>query len=218
MLVSKTILPNKALLDALSTRKDVERLLKEGFELNSYESRIYIALLKRSMNSKEVSAAGRVPLPRVYDTLRSLSEKGFAQQVGAVYEPVQPSVALESRISRLREQSEAELEQKENAMKALVEILQPIYQRRTEKLQDPVLLKGLDSTASRLLEILTASKDIIFLVKKAIKVKDALKRYLQTAPLEGKRVRIIFPSEAKLTPEDIELTAHREPCDRAGLV
>jgi len=135
---------------------------------------------------------------------RDIVRNPFVMRDGIIEPNTWP--ALESRISRLREQSEAEHGQRENAKKTPVEILQPMYERRTEKLQDPVLLKGLDSTASRLLEILTLSKDVIFLVKKAIKVKDAMKRYLETALLEGRRVRIIFPSGAKLTPDDIELT------------
>ncbi|MBI2649366.1 MAG: TrmB family transcriptional regulator [Thaumarchaeota archaeon] len=180
--------------------------MKEEFKLNSYESRIYIALLKRGMNSKEVSSAAGVPLPRVYDTLGRLSEKGFVERIGGVYEPIPPSIALESRISRLKVAFEDEHAHRGNAKKTLVELLQPSYERRLEKSQDPVLLKGLDSTGNRLLEILTTSKDIIFLVRKAIKVKEALKRYLELAPLGGKRVRLILPRQARLTKADLELT------------
>ena len=183
------------LCDTVSMQRDAERLLKEEFKLNSYESRIYIALLKRGMNSKEVSSAAGVPLPRVYDTLRSLSEKGFVEQIGGVYEPILPSIAIESRISKLKATFEQEHAHRGNAKK-----------RRPEKSQDPVFLKGLDSTGNRLLSILTSSKDIIFLVRKAIKGKEALKRYLELAPLGGKRVRIILPRQAKLTKDDLELT------------
>ena len=194
------------LCDTVSMQRDAERLLKEEFKLNSYESRIYIALLKRGMNSKEVSSAAGVPLPRVYDTLRSLSEKGFVEQIGGVYEPILPSIAIESRISKLKATFEEEHAHRGNAKKTLVELLQPTYKRRPEKSQDPVLLKGLDSTGNRLLSILTSSKDVIFLVRKAIKVKEALKRYLELAPLGGKRVRIILPRQARLTKDDLELT------------
>src|SRR5438094_10452070 len=93
-----------------------------------------------------------------------------------------------------------------NSKKTLVELLQHSYKRRPEKSQDPVLLKGLDSTGNRLLSILTSSKDVIFLVRKAIKGKEALKRYLELAPLGGKRVRIILPRQARLTKDDVELT------------
>lgn len=162
-------------------QKDAERLLKEDFKLNSYASKIYIALLKRGMNSKEVSSAAGVPLPRVYDTLRSLSEKGFVERIGGVYEPIRPSIALESRISRLKAAFEEEHEHRGSTKKALVELLQPTYKRRTEKFQDPVLLKGLDSTGNRLLEILTTSKDVIFLVRNRLetafrKLLDGYKR------------------------------------------
>jgi len=190
----------------LSTNRDTERLLKEEFKLNSYESRIYIALLKRGMNSRKYTRPRECRSPgcttRSGASRRRVSLSGWAQSTNLSGRPW----PLESRISRLKEQSEAEHGQRENAKKTLVEILQPMYEGRVEKLQDPVLLKALDATASRLLEILTLSKDVIFLVKKAIKVKDAMKRYLETTLLEGRRVRIIFPSNAKLTPDDIELT------------
>ncbi len=88
----------------------------------------------------------------------------------------------------------------------MVGLLQPTYEGRVGKSQDPVLLKGLESTGNRLLEILTSSRDVVFLVRKAIKVKEALKGYLELAPLGGKRVRIILPRHARLTRDDLELT------------
>lgn len=57
--------------------QELESLLKE-LGLTEYESKAYLVLLGCDMCTAEViSASGRIPLPRVYDTMQTLAKKGL---------------------------------------------------------------------------------------------------------------------------------------------
>lgn len=181
---------------------DVEQLLKDGFNLNSYEARVYIALLRHAMSPKEVSSAAKVPLPRVYDTLRSLSEKGFIEALEGSYRSITPTAALEARMVQFRTSFEKEQLLRERAKKKIDQALRPIYSEREETIQEPVLLRGISSIGSKLLEIVKDSKDIIFLVRKAVEIKDTFKAYLESITIKNKRIRMIVPSDIQLSSSD----------------
>lgn len=59
------------------TESTIESALK-SFGLTEYESRAYVTLLSLgTATADELSRRGRIPLPRVYDTLTELQRKGF---------------------------------------------------------------------------------------------------------------------------------------------
>ena len=183
-------------------KSSVQILLKEAFKLNSYEANVYTALLARPIGPKEISRTSKVPLPRVYDTLAALSEKGFVEETSGKYNAVNPLSALDSRIAQFKSAFEREQLAREEVKKRIVETLKPIYSRRIELTNDPVLLKGINSIGSRFLEILSDSKDIIFLVREGVKIKETFKSYLETIPLSSKSVRIILPTGTNFSESD----------------
>ncbi len=180
----------------------VQVLLKEAFKLNSYEANVYAALLARPMSPKEISRTSKVPLPRIYDTLAVLSQKGFVEEAVGRYNAVNPLSALDSRIAQFKSTFEKEQLAREEAKKRIVEALKPVYSKRIETTADPVLLKGINSIGSRFLEIMRNSRDVIFLVRKGIKIKETFKSYLEAVPLSRKRIRIIFPAGSDFTESD----------------
>jgi len=53
--------------------------IKEFFNLNIYESKVWIALLSKGVASAgEIAAISGVPRSRTYDVLESLEKRGFA--------------------------------------------------------------------------------------------------------------------------------------------
>src|SRR4030042_38870 len=53
--------------------------IKDHFDLNLYETKVWLALLSKGVASVgEVAALSRVPRSRTYDVLESLEKKGFA--------------------------------------------------------------------------------------------------------------------------------------------
>ena len=67
-------------------QKDFLNKLKD-FGLNSYESKLWIALLSRGVSTAgELSDIANVPRSRSYDVLESLEKKGYVEKIHGVEE------------------------------------------------------------------------------------------------------------------------------------
>jgi sugar-specific transcriptional regulator TrmB len=181
----------------------IESLLKEAFDLNSYEAKVYIALMAGPLSPKDTSAASKVPLPRVYDTLRGLTEKGFVQYVGGSYRSVRPEVALESRMANYDHEFDEKQAARKEAKLEIIKRVAPLH-RGTYEMKRPVMLSGIESIGGAFLDIISSSSDILFLVRKAMKAKSRFIAYLESTSTSGKKIRIILPPEAGVTASDIE--------------
>ena len=95
----------------------VERLRGMGF--TNYEARIYLALLgEASLTVADIVRKSGVPQPKVYESTRTLTERGFIERVlGNVQSfcAVDPTTAFNNH----RERAESELERQAREMKAL---------------------------------------------------------------------------------------------------
>ena len=79
-------------------KENILKELKNSFKLSLYEARTYLSLLDGNNNVKTISRDSKVPLPRIYDILRSLEDKGFVKKLNKKYSPVEPEIALEGQI------------------------------------------------------------------------------------------------------------------------
>ncbi|MBI2452521.1 TrmB family transcriptional regulator [Candidatus Pacearchaeota archaeon] len=60
-------------------KQDLVKRIKEYFDLNIYETKVWMALLSRGIASAgEISVISGVPRSRTYDVLESLEKRGFA--------------------------------------------------------------------------------------------------------------------------------------------
>ncbi|MDG7013390.1 MAG: TrmB family transcriptional regulator [Nitrososphaerota archaeon] len=175
-----------------------EELLRDAFGLNSYESKLYIALLGRGMKAGEAAQASGVPQSRTYDTLRSLEQKGFVVESDGVYQSATPSAALGSRIAKYVVDFEARLAGRQSAMRTIVAELEPLARPRDGE-QEPVMLKGLESIAAAFLEVLRESEDAFLLVRKGIEAKTAFLGVLGQAGRKPRRVKLMVPTSQRLT-------------------
>jgi len=185
--------------------EEIEGELREKFGLNSYEARGYLALVVAPMKPKDLSTAADIPMPRIYDTLRALQTKGFVHQRGQDYVAESPSVALKTYLLGHQRSFEKARESKEASMLRIVERLQPVIASNDELSQEPVLLRGIDAIAGRFFEILSTSRDITLMVRKALKVKSVFSEYLEAFPLSGKRIRLLLPSKPRINERDARL-------------
>ncbi len=119
--------------------------LKE-FGLNSYESKVWAALLSRGVSTAgELSDIANVPRSRSYDVLETLEKKGFVvMKVGKPikYIAVPPTEAIERVKKRIKQDAEEE-EKKLEELKTS-EILEELTQLHTQGIetQDPSDLTG----------------------------------------------------------------------------
>ena len=187
--------------------QDPESSLKDNFKLSSYEARAYLSLLRLGeQNPKQISASAEVPMPRIYDTLESLMAKGFAIKSEQGYSPIPPKQALRGRSSQFESEFELEQRQRKHVEEALVAQLEPAPKIAKES-GEIAILRGLNSIANKFSELLEDSNDIILIAKRAIEAKEVFIPLLveYAASKKGaKKIRIIAPSDAKITRNEAE--------------
>ncbi|MDP3990262.1 MAG: helix-turn-helix domain-containing protein [archaeon] len=187
-------------------QKDFLNKLKD-FGLNSYESKLWIALLSRGVSTAgELSDISNVPRSRAYDVLESLEKKGFiVMKVGKPikYLAVPPSEVIE-RVKR-KIQEDTDVKQKTLTQLKESETLDELNTLHTEgiKLVDPTdksgAFRGRDKVHEHLSTMIKNAQKTITLVtsKDGLDRKfDALGNHLKKAAKNGVEIRIAATSPA----------------------
>ena len=75
-------------------KQELVKKIKEYFNLNIYETKVWLALLSKGVASAgEVAELSGVPRSRTYDVLESLEKQGFAMmKLGKPVKYISPSV------------------------------------------------------------------------------------------------------------------------------
>jgi len=91
-------------------KPELVKKIKDYFNLNIYETRVWLALLSKGIASAgEIAEASEVPRSRTYDVLESLEKQGFAiSKIGkpAKYIAVRPSIILEKMKANTMKEAE----------------------------------------------------------------------------------------------------------------
>ncbi len=184
----------------------LEDKLKNAFKLNLYETRVYLSLLEGKSGPKEIASASRVPMSRVYDTLKSLEKKGFVEHLDDSYVSVPPDIALQGRIAQFRAEFEAESEEREMTEKEILDGLNSLT--KIEKVVPELLvLKGIYSIAGKFLEVLKGSDDVFITIRHGLEAGAVFGSYLENASGMPRRIRALVPEEVELTDEYLELAS-----------
>jgi HTH-type transcriptional regulator, sugar sensing transcriptional regulator len=186
-------------------QKDFLGKLKD-FGLNSYESKLWIALLSRGVSTAgELSDISNVPRSRAYDVLESLEKKGFIiVKVGKPikYLAVPPAEVVE----RVKKKVVQDADEKGRILSQLKEsdVLAELNTLHTEgiKLVDPTdksgAFRGLDKVHEHLLTMVkNANKSITLMVSKNgfDRKYDLLINPLKKAAKAGVDIRIVGPQD-----------------------
>ncbi len=187
-------------------QKDFLNKLKD-FGLNSYESKLWIALLSRGVSTAgELSDISNVPRSRAYDVLESLEKKGFIiVKVGKPikYLAVPPGEVVE----RVQKKILVDAEQKNKVLADLKtsDILSQLNTLHTEgvKLVDPTdksgAFRGRDKVHEHLTSMIkSAQKSITIMTsKEGLERKyDALGNHLRRAAKAGVEIRFATATNA----------------------
>jgi len=185
-------------------QKDFISKLKD-FGLNSYESKLWIALLSRGVSTAgELSDISNVPRSRAYDVLESLEKKGFIiVKVGKPikYLAVTPTEVVERVKKKVRE----EAEQRSQVLTKLKEsdILDELNTLHNEgvKLIDPTdksgAFRGRDKVHDHLIAMVKrAKKSVTMITSKdgAERKHDLLVNHFKKALKAGINVKVAVPN------------------------
>ena len=169
-------------------KQELVNKIKDYFNLNVYETKVWLALLGKGIASAgEIAEISRVPRSRTYDVLESLEKKGFAIiKLGkpVKYIGIKPHLILEKLKNNVRSGAEEkiislvnlkETEEFSKLEKLYKEGLSPI-----KKEDYSAALKGRSNISNYLREILqNASKEVIICTN-AEDVDSKLKLFQQT--------------------------------------
>jgi sugar-specific transcriptional regulator TrmB len=187
--------------------KDFLNKLRD-FGLNTYESKIWTALLSRGVSTAgELSDIANVPRSRSYDVLESLEKKGFIilkPGKPIKYLAVRPEEVIDRVKKKVQEETDKQLELIENLKSE--DILTKLTSLHNQGLDlvEPIdltgAIKGRKNIYNHLATMIKRAKKTITLItsEEGIKRKqDALLRYFLKAKQKGVKIRIASPLDIK---------------------
>jgi len=158
--------------------------IKDYFELNIYETKVWLALLgKGSASAGEIATISGVPRSRTYDVLESLEKKGFAIiKLGkpVKYLGVKPRIILEKLKNNVRTEAEEKFQTLMNVKKTNEFIqLEELYNVGISPVKREDLsasIKGRSTISNHLKEIIdSAKKEVIICTNfNEMKIKEKL--------------------------------------------
>mgnify|MGYP003987252191 CR=1 FL=1 len=181
--------------------------LRQLFNLNLYEVKIWTALLSRGVSTAgELSEIGDVPRSRAYDVLESLEKKGFVvMKLGKPinYIAVEPGEVVE-RAKKLVQKDAKNNVRKLDQMKGtdLLKELDVLHKQGIEFVEPSDLsgaLRGRHNVYTHMDTMLKSAKKSVFLMttsKGLTRKVEALKPTLQALTKKGVDVRIAAPLDA----------------------
>jgi sugar-specific transcriptional regulator TrmB len=190
-------------------KQELINKIKDYFDLNVYETKIWLALLGKGVASAgEVASISRVPRSRAYDVLETLEKKGFAiVKLGkpVKYIGIKPKIILEKLKNNIRKKAEERV----NSLSKIKDTdefikLEALYKNGIDPIKKEdlsVALKGNSNISNYLREILQNAEKEIMICTNAEEIKSKAKLFQQTFEILKKaNIKIKF---ALSGPEDL---------------
>ena len=183
--------------------------IKDYFDLNIYETKVWLALLSKGIASAgEIAEMSRVPRSRTYDVLESLEKKGFAIiKLGkpVKYIGVKPHMIIEKLKNNVRADAEERIVTLSN-IRSTDEFmkLEEIYKEglRPVKKEDlSAAIKGRSNISNYLREILQNAEKEVLICTNAEDINYKLNLFRQTIQSldkNGVKVKVALSGDEKL--------------------
>ena len=186
--------------------------IKDYFELNIYETKVWLALLtKGSASAGEISSSSGVPRSRTYDVLESLEKKGFAIiKLGkpVKYLGVKPKTILEKLKNNARNYAQEKIKSlgglRETEEFAQLEELYNVGINPVKREDLSASIKGRNAITSHLKEILEMANEEVIFCMSSEEVKSREKTYadlFNELKEKGIKVKIALFGDRYLTEE-----------------
>jgi sugar-specific transcriptional regulator TrmB len=162
--------------------------IKDHFDLNLYETKVWLALLSKGVASVgDIAAISRVPRSRTYDVLETLEKKGFAIiRMGkpVKYLGVKPQIILE----RIKADIRKNAEERVNSLSKIRETdefikLEELYKQGINPVKREDIsasLRGKSNISNFLKETIKNAKKEVIICTNAEEIKSKAKLFFQT--------------------------------------
>lgn len=164
-------------------KQDLVNKVKNYFNLNIYESKVWLALLTKGIASAgEIAEISGVPRSRTYDVLESLEKQGFAmQKIGkpVKYFAVKPTAVIE----KLKKNTLDEMNEKVNTLSTIRETpeyqeLEVLHSSNTELIKKQDIsgtIKGRTNINTQITDIIASGEKEIILCAPVSEIKRRIK-------------------------------------------
>ncbi|MBU4070313.1 MAG: hypothetical protein KJ646_04990 [Nanoarchaeota archaeon] len=169
-------------------KQELINKIKDYFDLNIYETKVWLALLGKGVASAgEVAEISGVPRSRTYDVLESLEKKGFAMvKIGkpVKYLGIKPNTILEKLKNNVRKEAEDKVVSLLN-LKNTEEFsnIEELYKQGISPMKREDLsasLKGKSNISNYLKEVIQNAEKEVIICTNAGEVNDKKKLFRQT--------------------------------------
>lgn len=180
-------------------KPELIKKVKDYFDLNIYETKVWLALLTRGISSAgEIAEVSGVPRSRTYDVLESLEKRGFAiEKLGkpVKYLAVKPSVVIE----KLKNNTMKYAEEKVEVLSKLkdtkeYEELQTLHTTGIEPMKNHELsssIKGRANLYSQLRDTMESAESSVYLATSSYELMSKQKMFSEVfAKLKKRNVDV----------------------------
>ncbi len=179
--------------------QDLTNRVKDHFDLNVYETKVWLALLSKGVASVgEVASISRVPRSRTYDVLETLEKKGFAIiRMGkpVKYLGIKPQIILERIKGDIRKKAEEKVKDL-SKLKDTDEFtkLDELYKNGISPVKKEDIsssLRGKSNISNFLKEIIKNAEKEVIICTNAEEIRSKAKLFFQTiSVLKNSNVKI----------------------------
>ena len=189
-------------------KPDLIRKLKGYFDLNIYETKVWLALLSKGISSAgEIAELSGVPRSRTYDVLESLEKRGFViQKLGkpVKYIAVKPEVIIE----KLKNNTVRNAEEKIKTLSNLKDTkeyqeLKDLHKSGIEPIKNNELstsIKGRSNLYLQMRDVMENAQTCVYLASSAYELNTKYKMFKEIFAKLKKRkidIRIIMPDSSE---------------------
>ncbi|GBE20161.1 MAG TPA: TrmB family transcriptional regulator [Candidatus Pacearchaeota archaeon] len=169
-------------------KQELINKIKDYFDLNIYETKVWLALLGKGIASAgQIADISGVPRSRTYDVLESLEKKGFAiVKIGKPvrYIGVKPRMILEKLKNNVRKDAEDRIVSlggiKETEEFSMLEVLYKEGIDPVKREDISAALKGKSNISNYLREVLQNAKKEVIICTNAEEINSKTKLFQQT--------------------------------------
>ena len=190
-------------------KQELVNRIKDYFGLNVYETKVWLALLKKGIASAgEVAESSGIPRSRTYDVLESLEKMGFAiakLDKPVKYIGVKPRFILEKLKNNVKkEASEKMIELSKVRSSDEYTKLEELYNEGMNPVKKEELslaLRGKLNISNHIKELITNAKEEVIICTNANEFTSKLKLFKQTLDILNKsnvKVSIALSGEEKM--------------------
>tara|TARA_Y100000310_G_scaffold123699_1_gene122472 strand:- start:3694 stop:4491 length:798 start_codon:yes stop_codon:yes gene_type:complete len=180
-------------------KQDLVKKIKEYFNLNIYETKVWLALLSKGIASAgEIAELSGVPRSRTYDVLESLEKRGFAiVKIGkpVKYIAVKPTEVIEKMKSRTMQEAQEKVDSlsdlKDTSEYTELEQLHNVGISPIKAHEITGSLRGRSNILSRTRELIENAKGEVLICTSVLDFED--------------KSRVIIPAIEKLSKNNVKI-------------